>query len=180
MDWQRILINLLMTALIVLIIKLYNMKEIHIHVHLNRKKKKPGKKPWSVKEVFFIQSSIKTKGVINMQTAQVDKVFTATWPGPKDKYGNDATVQEGSIEFSSDDSGIVSVEANPDGGPYSVKIKTLTKTGATAIRIKADADLGEGVKTIEGVLAVEVVSGEATGFAEPEVTEPVDNEETPE
>jgi hypothetical protein len=153
------------------------MKHIHIHIHECDHCKPehcPAPAPWIATEVFTIQSQLKTKGEITMTSVKVKQTLTATWPGPKDKFGNDASVQDGSISFSSDDSSVAIVEANPDGGPYSVKISSGEKTGATAIRIQADADLGEGVKTIEGVLTLEVLAGEAVAFGDPTVSEAVD------
>lgn len=139
--------------------------------------------PWIPNEIFFFNLQIKTKGGITMAQAKVDQKFHATWPNPVDKYGNAATVQDGSVKFTSDDEEIATVEPNPDGGPYSCTVTTQKKTGATAIRISADADLDESPdadKEITGQLAVEVLPGEATGFAEATSDAPVDNTDTPE
>lgn len=134
---------------------------------------------WHPNEVsFFI--NLKTKGTITMQTAKVDQKFIATWPAPKDKYGNEATVQEGSTKFVSDDEEIATVEPNPDGTPYSAVVTTKKKVGSTMVRIKADGDLGEGEREIEGTLTVEVLSGDAVGFAEATTTAPEDNLDTEE
>lgn len=150
-----------------------HIKQLHIHIdesHCTHHRPKP----WLVSEVFFINQSIKTKGELTMVQAKIQQVFTATWPGPKDKAGNEASVQDGSVAFSSDDESVATVEANPDGGPYSAKVTTGDKVGATTVKISADADLGEGVKTIEGLLTVEVRAGDAVGFTEPTNTDPVD------
>jgi hypothetical protein len=129
---------------------------------------------WLATEIFFINHSIKIKGGISMVQAEVDQTFKATWPGPVDKYGNPANLQEGSVTFSSDDEEVATIEADPETGTYSATIKTHQKTGATAVRIKAkDADGDD----LEGVLAVEVVAGDAVGFAEPTTTTPVDDED---
>lgn len=141
----------------------------------------PIDQPW-IPEIVF-NHSLTTKGGIKMAKAQVDQKFHATWPNPVDKYGNPASVQDGSVKFTSDDESIATVESNPDGGAYSCTITTKTKTGATAIRISADADLDESPeadKEITGQLAVEVVAGQATGFAEATTDAPVDNTDTPE
>lgn len=113
-----------------------------------------------------------------MQTAKVDQKFNVNWPGPKDKYGNDAKVQEGSIAFSSDDEEIATVAANPDAGPYAATVTTQKKPGATAIRIKAVDGDGEG--DLSGLLAVEVSPGDAIAFGDPVTDAPVDNLDTPE
>lgn len=163
--------------------KLNSMSEIIIKV-INKchKKKKKKKFKWHVKEVSHF-NNLKTKGTILMTSVKVDQNFTATWGNPKDRHGNDAVVQDGSVSFVSDDDSIASVEPNPDGGPYSAKITSHGKTGATAIRIKADANLnddgdpttGDDVKEIEGLLSVEVLAGEATTFGEPTIGEVSDN-----
>lgn len=113
------------------------------------------------------------------KTAKVDQKFTAEWPAPKDKYGNEATVQDNSIEFESDDEEIATIEKNPDGGPYSAIVRTGSKPGTTLVRIKADADLtDEGTKEIEGTLTVITVPGDAAGFtADPVVGDAVDDDD---
>jgi hypothetical protein len=130
---------------------------------------------WLANEVFFIDHHLKTKGGIQMKQAQVDQKFNANWPAPKDKYGNETTVKEDSVQFSSDDETIATVEPDPDNAPYGCKIKTNSKTGATAIHIKARTadDSGE----LEGQLAVEVVAGDAVAFGEPNTSDAVDDED---
>lgn len=155
------------------------MSFIEINIYKSKKKcKKP--KGWHVAEIFFSNYSLKTKGTILMQSAKVDQKFTATWPGPKDKYGNDAAVQADSIQFLSDDPSIAEITANPDGGAFSATVTTKSKVGSTMVRISADADLGEGVKPIEGLLSVEVLPGDAVAFGEASTTTPEDNQDTPE
>ena len=136
----------------------------------------PPPRPWAANSVS-INHTLNFQGDITMVKTQIDKKFIATWPTPLDKGGNEAKVQEGSVEFSSDDESVATAEPDPDSGPYSAIVRTTNKVGATAIKIKADADLGEGVKSIEGMLAVEVTAGEATGFGEPTTTEHVDDDD---
>lgn len=138
---------------------------------------KPEDKPWLANSVFFINHNLKLKGDIVMVKTPIDKKFSVKWPSPVDKGGNEAQVEEGSVVISSDDETVATVEPDPDNGPYACIVHTTNKVGATAIKIKADADLGEGVKEINGMLAVEVTAGEATGFGEPSTTDPVDDED---
>jgi hypothetical protein len=134
----------------------------------------PEKNPWKYAEkVSFNSKTI--KGKIMSTTAQVKQEFVVTWPAPVDKYGNPASVEN--ITFVSDDESLATIEAAPEVGPYSGKVKTQEKTGATAVRIKADGDVGEGVKEIEGQLAVEIIGGDAVGFLDPTATTPVDQTE---
>ena len=129
-------------------------------------------------------------------TAKIDQKFFATWPKPKDKGGNDAATQ-GGYKFVSDDENSCTIVAataeeldafnatasDADKIPADLyettgKVATSLKVSATVVRIKTDADLGDGVKEIEGTLAVSVTSGEATAFGEAKATAPADNEET--
>lgn len=110
-----------------------------------------------------------------MVKTPIDKKFSVNWPAPVDKGGNAAEVEN--VQFSSDDETVATVEPDPDNGPYACTVHTTNKVGATAIKIKADADLGEGEKEINGMLAVEVTAGEATGFGEPTTGDPVDDED---
>lgn len=80
----------------------------------------------------------------------------------KDAKGDDAQVQAGSVQATLDNEEVASVELDPDD---QTKITVKGKrAGATVLRISADADLGEGVKTITTEIAVEITAGEAVGF----------------
>lgn len=170
---------LLILILILLFVILHKINELL--------KPTPGLEEWNVKTVEFKNLKIKIKGVLIMTTAKVDQVFHLDWPGPKDKYGNPATVQ-GEASFSSDDEEVATIEPAPERSPYSAKVTTKQSVGSTMLRIKADANLtddgdtttGDDVKEIEGTHSVEVLSGEATGFLEPTATEPADNPDTEE
>lgn len=80
----------------------------------------------------------------------------------KDSKGDDAQIQAGSVQVSVDNSEVASVEQDPDD---ETKITVVGgRAGATVLRIKADADLGEGVTEITAEVAVEITAGQATGF----------------
>lgn len=83
-------------------------------------------------------------------TQQVDLSITVT-----DKRGNPATVQNPS--FASSDEAVVSVV---DEGLTAVASAVGTP-GTATVTFTGDADLGEGVSPITGVLDVEVVAGDA-------------------
>lgn len=94
-----------------------------------------------------------------------------TFGAPKDKFQNDAKIEEGSLKIESTDSDVLTVsqsEVNPDN-PYGCKVSFTGKAGVAQVKISADADLGEGVKTIEGAASFETVAGEASGFGAPVV-----------
>lgn len=83
-------------------------------------------------------------------TQQVDLSINVT-----DKRGNPATVQNPS--FASSDEAVVSVV---DEGLTAVASAVGTP-GTATVTFTGDADLGEGVSPITGVLDVEVVAGDA-------------------
>lgn len=90
---------------------------------------------------------------------------------PKDKFNNDAKIEDGSLKIESTDSEILTVAqsaVNPSDR-YAVKVSFTGKAGVAQVKISADADLGEGVKTIEGAASFETVAGEASGFGSPVV-----------
>lgn len=99
---------------------------------------------------------------VPLNAASVEIAFGS----PVDAQQNPAKVQDGSLLIESTDDSILTVgpsDVTP-GNPYSVKVSFTGKAGAAQVTIKADADLGEGVKTIEGAETFEVSAGEAVGF----------------
>lgn len=85
-----------------------------------------------------------------------------------DAKGDAAEIQAGSVQASSSNEEVATTEVDEDG-----KIKVIgQRAGAAIITVSADADLGEGVKTITAEVAVNVTSSEAVGlgvsFGEPQ------------
>lgn len=84
-----------------------------------------------------------------------------------DRAGNPAKV-DGAPSWSSSDDNVASVSVAEDG----VATVIAKNVGQTQISVTADADRGEGVRTITRSALVEVVSGEAVDevieFGEPE------------
>jgi hypothetical protein len=74
------------------------------------------------------------------------------------KKGNPTSVEAGTVVFASSDPAILEVTDNGDG---TAKVKAVGPVGTAQVQVSADADLGEGVKTVTGVADVEVVAGEA-------------------
>lgn len=72
--------------------------------------------------------------------------------------GNPAPV-DGVPEWSVSDPTILSVEPAADG--MSAEVKAIGPLGSCQVSNTADADLGEGTKSIIGTLDVDVVAGEA-------------------
>ncbi len=81
----------------------------------------------------------------------------------KDIKGDDTTVQSGSVEVSSSNEEVFTAEKDEED---ETKIKVIGhRAGAGILKIKADADLGEGVRHIETEVAINVLPSEATGFS---------------
>ena len=81
---------------------------------------------------------------------------------PTSAAGNPAPVDGAPVWTSSDES-VLTVTASADG--LSAEAVTTGKLGVAQVSVSADADLGEGVTTITGVLDVEVKASEAVSLA---------------
>jgi hypothetical protein len=81
---------------------------------------------------------------------------------PVDSKGNPAQI-DGLASWSSSSADIASV-TNISADSLSADVVPGTQLGACQINVTADADLGSGVTTINGVLDVSVVAGQAVGF----------------
>lgn len=79
---------------------------------------------------------------------------------PVDKFGNPATVDGAPVWV--DATGQTNVVASDDG--LTAVITPNGAVGTTQINVTADADLGDGVVTIAGVLDLEVVAGSAVAL----------------
>lgn len=88
-----------------------------------------------------------------------------TFGQPVDKKGFPAQVQPGSVVFEiSDDSAAVVQDPNDVFSADVIAAHPTPDQAPAVITISADADLGDGVKTITGVEPLIVTSGEASGF----------------
>jgi len=200
-SWIDIILLLLIIVIMVQVIVNGGREKTQIIVNCNCNQPHRKPKQWFPIRVYFSKTEF-IKGIIMTITRQVDKVSFVTWPAPTDKHGNPAKVQDGSIEFDSDDESLAVIDSTtaeeldaynaslPEGAPkiptelypYTAKLTTQGSVGATMVHIKADANLnddndattGDDVKTITGNLTVEVLAGEASGFGEPSVTEGTD------
>jgi len=121
-------------------------------------------------ELELISNNIKIKGVIKMVGLKLAQKVTATLK-PVDRLGNVAQVETGTVVFSSSDETIFTVEQS-DSNELECTI-TSVGVGTAQFDYSADADLGDGVKTITGFSAVEVLPLEAVGFGI-EFGEPID------
>lgn len=78
---------------------------------------------------------------------------------PVSAAGNPAKV-DGAVAWMVSDDSVLSVKKLDEFG-LEVEVVTTGKVGAAQVKVVADADLGEGVKELVGLLDVEVVAGEA-------------------
>ncbi len=78
-----------------------------------------------------------------------------------DKAGNPAIV-DGSPSWASSDEAVATVQAAPDG--MTATVVATGALGTAQVSVQADADLGEGVTPLVGVLDVEVVASAAVGL----------------
>ena len=84
---------------------------------------------------------------------------------PVDSNGNPARVEAGSVQITSSDESIALVRRNPDNElMFEILGNNEGRTGVAQIDLKADADLGEGVVTIEGFIGTEILPKQAVGF----------------
>lgn len=85
---------------------------------------------------------------------------------PVDRKGNPAKVQAGSVEYSSPDPRVTVTEDPNDETIFDVTTSpdTVTESFTVDVKVSADADTGDGVKTIEGILTVVVEPEMAEGF----------------
>jgi hypothetical protein len=76
-----------------------------------------------------------------------------------DQYGNPAVI-DGDVIWASSDDTIVQVFTE-SGNSLNAMVKAQTKTGQAQVTATADADLGEGVRSLVTLMDVSVVAGEA-------------------
>lgn len=76
----------------------------------------------------------------------------------KDKFSNPAQV-DGKPAWAVSDESLASLEVAEDGLSATLSPKGLV--GSLKVQVSADADLGEGVKSILGELSVDLLAGEA-------------------
>lgn len=79
-----------------------------------------------------------------------------------DAKGNPAVV-EGAPVFAASDPAILSIVAT--ASPNAVEVLAVGPVGTAQVSVTADADLGEGIKPVIGLLDVQVVAGEAVSVA---------------
>jgi hypothetical protein len=113
-----------------------------------------------------IEGEIKKMQLTDTQQATIE------FGAPVDKKGFPAKVQEGSVVISIDDAAQATVTQDT-ANPLKAQVVALAPSDVpTMIRIKADADLGDGVELIEGSEPYNTTSSKATGFGAPTIGTP--------
>ncbi len=110
----------------------------------------------------FVINNIKIKGEITLVSLRSTQYAESGELQAVDRLGNPAEVEPGSVNFSSSDEGVFRIERLDN--EKQVKV-IATGTGVAQLNYSADADLGDGVVTIEGFTGVEVLPAQAVGFA---------------
>jgi hypothetical protein len=94
---------------------------------------------------------------IMFQLKDSDKVTTLPLDIRSAK-GNPAQVEAGTVVWSVSDPAVLALTDNGDG---TVTVAAVGPVGAAQLQVSADADLGEGVKTVTGAVEIEVIAGDA-------------------
>lgn len=105
-------------------------------------------------------NGVTTKNIMSLVLPNDQKVIASITP--VDSKGNPAAI-DGLAAWSSSSPDIVTV-VNVSVDSLSADVVPGTALGTAQINVTADADLGSGVTTINGILDVQVVAGQAVGF----------------
>jgi hypothetical protein len=131
---------------------------------------------FTVTRVVFFDERILIEGDIRMIRLSDTQKTRVTFGKPLDGKGFPAEVQADSVKIEATDDSITVTPV--DGDQFSVDVvanhPTTDITAPGGVKISADADLGDGVSTIEGFEPVLVTGGAAKGFGAPTATEPTE------
>lgn len=118
------------------------------------------KKPEASQVVFYNLSGDKKERVTRMILKVTQKLPLSV--EFQDKFGNAAAV-EGAPAWSLTDAALGSLTVAEDG--KSAEFVPSGAAGELKVQVTADADLGEGVKSILGELALTLIAGDAVAVA---------------
>lgn len=105
-------------------------------------------------------NGVTTKNIMSLVLANDHKVAASITP--VDSKGNPAAI-DGLASWTSSATDIVTVQ-NVSADSLSAEVVPGNALGTAQINVTADADLGSGITTINGILDVQVVAGQAVGF----------------
>lgn len=124
-------------------------------------KKKFSDKPFKASRIAFFTTINGLKKEITEMFLKVNQKLPLTIE-IKDKFGNAAQV-DGAPAWSLTDPALGALVVDASG--MSAEFTPAGTVGTLQVQVSADADLGEGVKTILGSLDLELLSGEAVTVA---------------
>jgi hypothetical protein len=117
--------------------------------------------PAELRAVFtLLIASVIVKGE-NMSTTMQAFSLASVSVEWKDATGSPAHV-DGPTTWQSSDPSVVKATVSA-GNPQICNLESFAKIGDVSIQATADADLGQGVRTVTALLAITVIGGEATG-----------------
>lgn len=115
-----------------------------------------------------IEGEIKSMQLTDIQQATIE------FGAPIDKKGHPAKVQDGSVVITIDDPNQATVTQDATNPLKALVVGGAPSDLSTMIRIKADADLGDGEEVIEGSEPYNTTSSKAVGFGVPTIGTPED------
>jgi hypothetical protein len=83
-----------------------------------------------------------------------------------DRKGRPASF-DGAPVFTSDNESVVVVVPSADGDPNKATIRAVGIPGGAQVKVSVDADIGEGIETLEGFVGVNVLPEKATALNVP-------------
>lgn len=110
-----------------------------------------------------IEGEIKSMQLTDIQQATIE------FGAPVDKKGFPAKVQDGSVTITIDDPTQATVTQDATNPLKAQVVASAPSDQPTMIRIKGDADLGDGVEVIEGAEPYNTSSSKAVGFGAPTI-----------
>lgn len=129
---------------------------IYIVFYENRRKQNQARIQYNV---FYLDTQIYMEDIDMLILTDTQQVILSI--EPKTKAGNLANV-DGIPQWSVVDGTLL--EITPDATGLSATITTTGALGTTQVSVTVDADLGEGVTEITGVLDIEVKAGQAVSL----------------
>ena len=100
------------------------------------------------------------EGTLPMAITITASQFVTATVSAVDARGNPATL-DGPPTWVSSDPALLEVTTSPEG---TARIAAVGPLGNAQVTVSADADLGEGTRTIGGLLDVSIVAGEAVAL----------------
>jgi hypothetical protein len=118
----------------------------------------PVQPPKTIWELAAGGMTIKGENMSSTMQAGSLAVVSVAW---KDEAGNAAKV-DGATTWKSSDESVVKATVST-GNSLICNLESPGKIGNASVQATADADLGDGVKTVTSVLEITVIGGEAVG-----------------